>query len=202
MDIKTCFVGVTVDFHYPEDIAEFNLLLEKFQDENFVNKEKLDNNIFGEKTEFGRLIVMDEVCDLADRSNEFGNFLTISRKFGYICVYIFRIRVPSKSNWQTIFSQTKIFNIFPSSLQIVKMLKILTNNCDRQTINYIPLRDLWINHLYFSISKEHKNSCLTIDCRYSVPAKYRTNADNDFEQFCYYRQEKETDSIIRLLLKQ
>ena len=24
------------------------------------------------------------------------------------------------------------------------MLKILTNNCDRQTVNYIPLRDLWI----------------------------------------------------------
>ena len=57
-------------------------------------------------------------------------------------------------------------------------------------MNYIPLSDLWINRLYFSISNEHKNSCLTVDCRYSGPARYRTNADNDFEQFCYYRQKK------------
>ena len=59
------------------------------------------------------------------------------------------------------------------------MLKILTNNCDREAINYIPSRDLWINRLHFSISNEQKSSCLTIDCRNTGPAKYRTNADND-----------------------
>ena len=87
-------------------------------------------------------------------------------------------------------SQTKIFNIFPSAIQLGNMLKILTNNCDRETINYIPSRDLWINRLYFSISNEQKNSCLTIDSRNSGPAKYKTNEGNDFEQFCYYAQKK------------
>ena len=46
-DIKTCFAGVNVEFHYPEDIVEFNLLLEKLQDENIVNKEKFDAIFLG-----------------------------------------------------------------------------------------------------------------------------------------------------------
>ena len=97
-DIKTCLVGVNVEFHYPEDNAEFNLLLEKHQDENIVNKEKFNDDIFGEKREFDRLIVMEDVSGLANVSNEFGNFLTVSRKFGYIFVYFFHILFPSKSN--------------------------------------------------------------------------------------------------------
>ena len=68
-------------------------------------------------------------------------------------------------------SQTKIFEIFLSPIQLTQMLKILTNNCDRGTINYIPARDLSLNKLYFSISNGSKYSCLTIDCRYSGPAK-------------------------------
>ena len=35
------------------------------------------------------VIVMDDVSGLADRSNEFSNFLTVSRKYGLTCVYIF-----------------------------------------------------------------------------------------------------------------
>ena len=50
-----------------------------------------------------------------------------------------------------ILSQTKIFNIFPSAIQLGNMSKILTNNCDRETIKYIPKRELWINRLYFEI---------------------------------------------------
>ena len=78
-----------------------------------------------------------------------------------------------------ILSQTKIFNIFSSKIQLGKILKILTNNCDRETINYIPTRDLWINRLYMSLSSKSKHPCLTIDCRKSGPEKYRTNADSN-----------------------
>ena len=31
---------------------------------------------------------------------------------------------------------------------------------------------------------------MTVDCRKSVPAKYRTKANSNFEQFCYYGQSK------------
>ena len=128
---------------------------------------------------------MDDVSGLAGKSNDFSNFLTVSRKFGCICLYIFHIIYPTKSIWQMILSQTKIFNISPTSIQLGNMLKILTNNCDRETIKYIPARNLCINRLYFSLSNEPKNSCLTIDREKSGPARYRTNADNNFEQFCY-----------------
>ena len=50
------------------------------------------------------------------------------------------------------------------------MLKILTNNCDRETITYIPARDQWINRLYFLLLNESKYSCLTIECRKTGPA--------------------------------
>ena len=80
-------------------------------------------------------------------------------------------------------------------------MKILTNNCNRETINYTPPRDLWLNKLYFFISNEQKNSGLTMDCRNSGPAKYRTNADNDFEQFCYYAQKKKDRLYNKFLAK-
>ena len=135
-----------------------------------------------------KLIVMDDVPALADKSNDFSNFLTVSRNFGYICLYIFHITYLSKSIWQMILSWTKIFNIFLSSIELGNILKILTNNCGRETINYIPARDLWINRLYFLQLNELKNSFLTIDCTKSGPSKYRTNSNNKFEQFCYYGQ--------------
>ena len=144
---------------------------------------------------------MDDVSGLADKSNDFNNFLTVSRKFGYICLYIFHIIYLTKSIWQMILSQTKIFNILPSSVQLGNITKIFKNNCDRETINYIPARDFWINRLYFSLSNESKNSCLTIDCKKSGPTKYRTNADSNFEQLCYYGQNRKDRLFNKFLAK-
>ena len=144
---------------------------------------------------------MEDVLGLADKSNYFSNFLTVSQKFDYICLYIFHIIYPTKSIWQMILSQTKIFNIFPYSIQLGNMLKILINNCDRETIRYIPARDLWINRLYFSLLNESKYSYLTIDCRKAGLAKYRTNANSNLEQFCYFGQNKK-DRLFNKLLAQ
>ena len=81
------------------------------------------------------------------------------------------------------------------------ILKILTNNCDRETINYILARDLWISRLYMSLSNESKYSCLTIDCRKSGPAEYRTDADSNFEQFCYYGQNRKDRLFNKFFVK-
>ena len=98
--------------------------------------------IFAVKKKNDKLIVMDAVLGLADKLNDFSNFLTVSRKFGHICLHIFHIIYPTKSIWQMILSQRKISNIFSSSIQLGNMLKILANNCDRETIRYILARDL------------------------------------------------------------
>ena len=80
---------------------------------------KRDDNVdivIGENNIFNKLFVMDNVLGLADKSNNFANFLTVSQKFNFTCVYVFHTMYPTRSNWQMILSQTKIFNIFPGSL--------------------------------------------------------------------------------------
>ena len=143
--------------------------------------------MLGERKKFDKLILMDNVSGLADKSNIFGSFLTVSIKFGYICIYLFLILYLSKFNWQMIISQTKILNIFLGAIQLSSISKILSVNCNHETFNYIPARDLWLNRLYLEISNSREKKCLKIDCRNfnsSDPAKYRTNAKSDVEQFC------------------
>ena len=42
---------------------------------------------------------MDDVSGLADKSQEFSNFLTVSRKYGFYCVYVFHTIYPGRQNW-------------------------------------------------------------------------------------------------------
>ena len=139
-----------------------------------------------------KLIVMDNVSGLADKSEEFSNFLTVSRKFGFTCIYIFHTIYPTRNNWQMILSQTKIFNIFPGSMQTLSVIKI-SSYCNRYTYDYIPHRDLRLNWLYFDISNSNKKQYLTIDAKdvnNLGSAKLRTRAGNNNEQVYYYNQHK------------
>ena len=52
----------------------------------------------GENILMDRLIVMDNIPGLADKSENFANFLTVSRKFGFTCVYIFHTIYPTRNN--------------------------------------------------------------------------------------------------------
>ena len=52
-----------------------------------------DDLSFGENKKLDRLIVMDDVFGMADISRKISNFLTVSRKFGYNCVYVFHVIV-------------------------------------------------------------------------------------------------------------
>ena len=162
------------------------LLKDNKSDVNININAEADDLEIGEKYVFDKLIVMDNVSGLADKSNEFCSFLTVSRKYRYSCIYIFHIVFPQLRNWQVILSQTKIFNIFPSAVQLGNLSKLLTNNGDRETLRYILKRELWINRLYFEIANRKDYSCLTIDCGKSGPSKYRTEADNNVRQTCFF----------------
>ena len=165
--IRKTFDYASVEFHYPDDLCEFETVLETLKNKKFVYIEN-DSDI-GESDVLNRLIIMDDVSGLGDKSTEFSSFFTVFRKYKYSCVYIFHIIFPHMSTWQMILSQTKILIIFPSAIQLGNMSKILTNNCDRETIKYIPKRELWINGLYFEITSKKNYSCLTIDCGKSGP---------------------------------
>ena len=199
--ISSCFKNTKVNFSYQNDLNEFDTLIENFQRETDDINNNMDNNvdeILGQKN-FDKLIVMDNVSRLVNKSNNFGSFFIVSRKFGYNCIYFVHILYLSKANWQLILSQTKIFNISPGSIKFSSISKILSANFNRETFNYIPSTDLYLNRLYFEISNSRERICLTIDCRnlnLSGPVKDRTNTQNAVEQFAILIKREKIKSTI------
>ena len=45
-----------------------------------------------------QLIVMDNVSGLADKSDNFTNFLSVSRKYGFSCLFVFHTIYPNRQN--------------------------------------------------------------------------------------------------------
>ena len=143
-----------------------------------------------------RLFIMDDVSGVADVSKKFSNFLTVSRKFGYNCVYVFHVIVPASQIWQKIVSQTNIFNIFLASVPHNTVAKIIQSNCILQSKKYVPARLLWLNRVFTDLANSHEKLCLTIDCCYinkNGPGRYRSWADNPEKQVCYF--DKPNDDV-------
>ena len=137
---------------------------------------------------------MDDVNGLADRSNQFANFLRGSRKYRLTCVYIFHTIYPARQNSQMIMLQTKIFNFFLDSVQASSIIKTLSSFASRYKNNYMSNRNLWINLLYYEISNSAQKQSLKIETRDVNElglATFRTLADSGTEQIFYYnRSEK------------
>ena len=141
--IEARFEDQEVSFHYPNNTDDFDCLIDVFK----RRKSEYVNNELGEKMIFDRLIVMFDVSDLADKSGEFANFLTVSRKYGLTCVYVFHTIYPSRQNWQMIMSQTQIFNFFPGSVHSSTITRILSSFANRYKNTYIPTRNVWMNSI-------------------------------------------------------
>ena len=163
--------------HVAEEWDELDSLIETFKFRS--RKDTIDNNVnnnFGENKKLDRLIIMDGVSGVADVSKKFANFLTVSRKFGYNCVYVFHVIVPSSQIWQKIISQTNIFNLFPASVPYNTVAKIIQRNCILQIKKYVPARSLWLNRVFIDLANSHAKLCLTIDCGYinkNGPGRHR-----------------------------
>ena len=70
------------------------------------------NSELGEEMTIDKVVVMNNVSGLADKSDVFSNFLTVPRKYGLSCVYISHTIYPNRQNWEMIMSQTHEFNFF------------------------------------------------------------------------------------------
>ena len=172
-NIRDCFIDQIVKFDYPSNVEEFDDLLENYM----LRKAEYTENGLGENMVLDKVIVMDNVFGLADRSNEFANFLTVSRKYGVTCVYIFDTIYPTRQNWQMILSQTKISNFLPGSAHAGSVQRILSSFASRYRNSYVPTQNIWINRLYFDISNSKLKQCLTVDTRDVNdlgPGKFRT----------------------------
>ena len=47
-----------------------------------------------------RFIVMDDVLGVADNCKKFADFLRISRKYKYHCIYVFHVIAPETQIWK------------------------------------------------------------------------------------------------------
>ena len=146
---------------------------------------------------------MDDVSGLADTSSKFASFLTVVRKFKYNCLYIFHTIHPEKSIWKTILSQTNILNIFPASVPITTVKKILEANCIRRTTKYIPVNSLWVTKLFIQLANsENEKTCLTIDCtgfNPNGPGRFRTETADPDSQTCFFNRADE-DSLFNVFV--
>ena len=85
--IRASFEDQNIYFHYPSDLEDFIFLVSDFTQNKSIYTD--ENNVLGENLIVNKLVVMDNVSGLADKSEEFSNFLTVSRKYGFSCVYVF-----------------------------------------------------------------------------------------------------------------
>ena len=178
--IRDSFEDQEVHFIYPQDLDDFNYLVGNFMQ----NRSEYVENDIGELPAVNRLIVMDDIYGLADKSEEFSNILTVSRKYGFSCLYVFYTIYPGRQSWEMIMSQTHIFS---------RILKTLSLFASRQKNTYIPNQQVWLNRLYFQISNSKEKKCLTIDTREVNElgsGKFRTSAENGIEQACYFNRNK------------
>ena len=84
-NIRDYFVDQVVNFGYPDNVEEFNDLLEICQRKK---ADYIEDDLW-EKQILNKLIPMDDVFGLVDRSDKFTNFLTVLRKYRLTCIYIF-----------------------------------------------------------------------------------------------------------------
>ena len=118
--IRESFSKQTVKFTYSNNLDDFNYLIDFFMSEKMP--ESGDSDGRGEKTEIDKLIVMDDVSGLADRCED---SVTVSRKYGFSCVYVFHTIYPGRQSWEMVMSQTHIFNFFPGSIHSGRILKTI-----------------------------------------------------------------------------
>ena len=106
-NVNSCF-NKHVDFKYLQTVDEFNMDLTFFLRQKTV----YNNSAMGKYNIFHQLIIMNDVSGLVDKSDDFANFLTVSRKFGFSCVYVFHTMYPTRSSWQIILAQIKFLIFF------------------------------------------------------------------------------------------
>ena len=143
--IQSYFSNET-EVHIAKEPDELDSLIETFKlrsHEEIIDKNTV-NNSFGENKKLDSLIVMDEVSGVADVSKKFANFLTVSRKSEYNCVYVFHVIVPASQIWQKIISQ-----IYLTFFQLVFLITLL-QKLFKATVFY-KVKSMFLHALFGSI---------------------------------------------------
>ena len=97
-----------------------------------------------------------------------------------------------------------MFNIFPESVPIGTIKKVLEANCIRKTTKYIPVNSLWITKLFIQLANnESDKTCLTIDCtglNSNGPGRFRTGSANPDSQTCFFNKADDDTSLFNVFV--
>ena len=133
-EIDSCFEP-KVEFCQPQ--YEYGLK-NTFTDLENLYKERVEKNKIAQSEGSGMdkhverdsLIVLENFSGLADKSPSFVTCMTVCRKFGYCLLYVFHETAQSSPRWKDILSQTQIFWMFLSALDLVinYLMKFVTRS--------------------------------------------------------------------------
>ena len=190
VEIDFCFPP-EVDFLNPQDKYD---LRKSFNDLENLYRAKIEKkgivantgNGMGEHIERHTFIVLDDVRRFADRSPSFVTFMTTCRTFGYTLCYVFHKTAISSPKWKDTLSQTQIFCIFPSAMDLV--INYLVKFVSRSDAKgYVSRQQLWLTNLVRVISKKSGFSSFCVVRRPHVfsAAKYRLGVENFDQQECF-----------------
>ena len=104
--IRASFEDQNVYFHYPSDLEDFNYLITNFTQKKSSYTD--ENNTLGENLITNKLIVMDDVPGLADKSEDFSNFFSCFKK-GWIFV---RVCFSYDISWKTKLGNDNVSNTY------------------------------------------------------------------------------------------
>ena len=204
-EIQSCF-ECELDFYYPRNKEQFEELLEYFKTKS--NSSEIENNNINNSDDNNINNINDvNITNYGEKSNrsrlKFSSFLTVARKFCYHCWYIFHAIHPEKAIWRTILSQTNLLNIFPASVPLSTVKKVLQANCICNTNKYIPVNSLWVTKLFIRLANEDsERTCLTIDCsgfNPNGPGRLRTDASNPVTQTCFFNK-ADQDTLLNIFI--
>ena len=164
-----------LDFYYPRNKEQFEELLEYFKTKS--NSSEIENNMNN-----------DNINDINDV-----NIVNYGEKTIH----------PAKAIWRTILSQKNLLNIFPASVLLSTVKKVLEANCICNSNKYIPVNSLWVTKLFIRLANEDsEKTCLTIDCsgfNPNGPGRFRTDASNPLTQTCFFNK-ADQDSLFNIFI--
>lgn len=111
------------------------------------------------------------------------------RNLDTIASIYFTLYILENSIWKSILSQKNTLIIFPASIPLSSVKKILEANCIHKTTRYVHLNSLWITKLFINLANGRENTCLTIDCtgfNANGPDRFRAKVVNPDSQTCYF----------------
>ena len=151
--------------------------------------EYINKTEYGEDKKIQRLIVMGDLSSLAHQSNTFANFMTVTRKFDYHCVYIFHFILLGKEIWKKNNAANKRFQCFSIFVTYQSVARLPQSNVVKTTTKYLSARSLWINKLFIELANNNEKACLTNDCsgvNKNGLGRVRTEANYHDKQVCYF----------------